>query len=81
MTHNNNNHALTVTIPVAGVDELHKYQKGLLAVLSEINIDTCDEELKENIKTVYQLLNHLLIDYCPPPLQTGKPSILNNKQN
>jgi len=57
-----NKNELQVTIPVQGIQELYRYQKGLLGVLAEIQISGCDEKLKENLKSVYQLLSHLLLD-------------------
>jgi len=52
-----------LTIPVAGIAELYSYQKGLLAILSKIEINDLNSELKENLKSVYQLLGHLLLDH------------------
>ncbi|MEM6831650.1 MAG: hypothetical protein AAGA66_13025 [Bacteroidota bacterium] len=62
ISYNQNENELQVTIPVEGIQELYAYQKGLLGVLGEIQIAGCDEKLRENLKSVYQLLSHLLLD-------------------
>jgi len=41
------------------LDQLIQYQKALLGILSEINVNNCDDSLKEDIKSIYQLLNLL----------------------
>ena len=63
ISYNQNKNEIELTIPVAGIAELYSYQKGLLAILSEVEIDDLDSELKENLKSVYQLLGHLLLDH------------------
>lgn len=57
-----NDKKLAITIPIENIAELHNYQKSLLGVLAEIKIKECSEILKDDIKTVYKLLNHLLLD-------------------
>lgn len=56
---NSGKNQLKVDIPISGIDELHKYQNGLLSILRKIKIDNCDPEFKEHLKTVYELLSHL----------------------
>lgn len=53
---------LKIIIPVSSMDEVEKYHKGLLGVLRKIEIDNCDPTLRENLKSVYELLSHLTID-------------------
>ena len=36
-----------------------QYQKALLGILSEVNVNNCNDSLKEDLKSVYQLLNLL----------------------
>jgi tRNA splicing ligase len=63
ISYNQNKNEIELTIPVAGIAELYNYQKGLLAILAEVEINDCDKELKENLKSVYQLLGHILLDH------------------
>lgn len=49
-----------IIIPLANIRELNDYHRGLLGILQNIDINKCDGELKENVKSVYQLLTHLL---------------------
>ena len=57
-----NQNQLTIRIPISGMQELHAYQKGILGVLSEIDIDNASLGLEDHLKRVYQLLSHLLLD-------------------
>lgn len=56
------NGTIHIQIPLCGYDELLKYQKSILGVLREIEIQDCRPELKEHLKKVYELLSHLLMD-------------------
>ena len=40
-------------------DELKNYRDGILAILNKVELNECDEFLMKNLKSVYQLLNHL----------------------
>lgn len=51
-----------IIIPIADMDELSKYQRGLLGVLRKVEVGNCDPRLKENLKSVYELLSHLVPD-------------------
>jgi len=53
---------LRIVILVSGMEELAKYQKGLMGVLRKIEVDNCDPVLKENLTYVYELLSHLIPD-------------------
>jgi len=52
---------LKIEIPLADIDELGKYQSALLSILHKIDIEPDDQELIENLKTIYTLLSHTLI--------------------
>jgi hypothetical protein len=52
---------IKVIIPVSGVEEVQRYQKGLLGILGKIEIDQCKPGFKEDLKAVYELLSHLLL--------------------
>jgi hypothetical protein len=56
------NEKLHIHIPLNGYEELLSYQRSILGVLSEIEIQDCKPELKEHLKKVYCLLSHLLMD-------------------
>ena len=51
-----NQNQLTIRIPVSGMEELHAYQRGILGVLNEIDIDHASLDLEGYLKRVYQLL-------------------------
>lgn len=53
---------LKIIIPKAGIEELYRYQKGLLNTLGKIEIENCNADFKEDLKSVYELLSHLLLD-------------------
>lgn len=62
-----------IIIPLSGLVELQAYQKGILGVLAKVELDSCDESLKEDIKSVYKLLDHLLIKNRVPEIINPKP--------
>lgn len=39
--------------------KLMRYQQGIRGLLQRIQVDSCDSELKENLKAVYELLQNL----------------------
>lgn len=51
-----------IIIEVASMDEIVRYQRGILGILAKIEVDNCDPVLIENIKSVYDLLSHLNTD-------------------
>lgn len=53
---------LQIIIANSGLEELYRYQKGLLSILSTIEVESCSPDLREDIKAVYSLLSHLLLD-------------------
>lgn len=46
----------------AGPNDLVKYYKPLLSVLSKVEIENCDREFLENLKVVYELLSLLKVN-------------------
>lgn len=56
------NSQLKIIIPISSMDELTRYQKGIMGLLNKIEVGNCDPVLKENLKSVYELLSHLLPD-------------------
>lgn len=59
MVYQEENSSLKIVIPMRNMNELAKYQKGLLGVLHKVEVDHRDLELAENLKYVYLLLTHL----------------------
>jgi hypothetical protein len=59
---NQNTNELEITIPAKSISDLHEYQKGLLGILAEIKVNNCDKATKQNLNSVYKLMNHLKID-------------------
>ncbi|MEO7989265.1 MAG: hypothetical protein ABI663_06970 [Chryseolinea sp.] len=53
---------LVIEIPDASIQDLHRFRKSLLTVLAKVNIENCDAEFKESLKSVYELLSHLKMD-------------------
>jgi hypothetical protein len=51
-----------IPIPDFGIEEIHNYKKGIIGILGKIEIDINDELMKENLMSVYKLLNHLSQD-------------------
>ena len=60
--YNQDQSKMTITIPVSGIAELYSYQKGIMTLLSMVELENCDEDLQENLAYVYRLMNHLLLD-------------------
>ncbi|MEL7144818.1 MAG: hypothetical protein AAFO69_00515 [Bacteroidota bacterium] len=60
--YNQDQSKMTITIPVSGIAELYSYQKGIMSLLSMVELENCDDELQENLAYVYRLMNHLLLD-------------------
>jgi hypothetical protein len=40
---------LKIEIPISSIDELVRYQRGLLHVLKKIHIDECDPECQKRV--------------------------------
>lgn len=52
-----------VFIPVEDSDKLRWYTDGIRGLLRKIEVGNCDDELKESIKAVYDLLSHMTPDH------------------
>jgi len=68
LVHDHFKKQLKVEFEISTIEELHSYEKGIRGILRKIEIANCDEELKENLKAVYELLSHL----------QPEPSLVNN---
>ncbi|MBT1704909.1 hypothetical protein [Chryseosolibacter indicus] len=53
---NGGQHLLKITISVTDFEELQKFQRGIINLLSKVEIDDCNPEAKEEIKSLYKLL-------------------------
>lgn len=53
---------LRIEIPISNIDELSRYQKGLLNLLKRIHIEKCDPQFKDDLTAVYELLSHILME-------------------
>jgi hypothetical protein len=64
MTMNVSNPAqhLKISIPISGLDELQQYRKSIIKLLSKIEINDCNEDIKEDVKVMYKLLSHLAVE-------------------
>lgn len=56
---NKDQNRLIIKISDVGYHDLHRFRKGLLAVLAKVSIENCEPEFKESLKSVYELLSHL----------------------
>lgn len=59
--YDNSQNPKKIVIPVSGVEDVQKYQKGILGILGKIEIDQCKPGFKEDLKAVYELLSHLAL--------------------
>jgi hypothetical protein len=62
---------LQIKIPISSLEKLDEYQQGIRGLLSRIEIGGCDPELKENLKSVYELLSNLRADQSVPTKLDG----------
>lgn len=53
---------LKITIYLSRIQELQDYKNGILGILKEIEINDLSEEMQNNLKSVYMLLNHLALN-------------------
>ncbi len=67
---------MIIEITVSDIHELQAYQKGILGVLAKVELDSCDQSLKEDVKSVYKLLGHLIIENGVPEFINPKPQLL-----
>jgi hypothetical protein len=62
IVHNESLNQLEIIIPRANVKDLLRYRTGLLWILGEIKVEDCNQDRKENLKAVYEVLHHLTVD-------------------
>lgn len=62
MVEKEKNSGFRIVIPLSGMEELTKYQKGLMGILRKVEVGNCDPTMKENLNYVYELLSHLVTD-------------------
>lgn len=62
MNQPNSNSRLKIVINLADSDELHRYQRSMINLLSKIDITDCNPEVREDVKSLYRLLSHLMIN-------------------
>lgn len=48
--------------PTASIEDVSRFRRGVLPILSKIKIASFDEKFKEDVKAVYELLSHLQLD-------------------
>ena len=59
IAYNEKENQLKIIIPLSGIQELYDYKNAILRLLKRIEIDDCNPELINNLKSVYRLLLHL----------------------
>jgi hypothetical protein len=59
ISYNCRSNRLEIITPNADEEDLLRYREGLLSILQEITIENCDPDFKENLKAVYEILDHL----------------------
>ena len=59
IAYNEKENQLKIIIPLSGIQELYDYKNAILRLLKGIEIDDCNPELINNLKSVYKLLLHL----------------------
>lgn len=52
---------LKIEIPIASLDDLERYRSALLSVLRRVNINACDTQFKDDLKTVYALISRMTV--------------------
>lgn len=51
-----------IIVRIGNSKDLQSYQKGIFNLLSRVEISSNDESFKDDLKSVYQLLNLLLTE-------------------
>jgi hypothetical protein len=54
------NNQIRIEIPISSIEEVGRYRKSLLCILNRVEIDPGDLSFKNDLKSVYELLNHLI---------------------
>lgn len=52
---------LKLEIPITSLDDLERYRNALLSVLRRVNINACDTQFKDDLKTVYALISRMTV--------------------
>lgn len=66
-----------IIIPVSSEKEVLRYQQGLLGILSTIELKSIGPVLREDVKAVYNLLNHIQCADKPEQLlEAGRTRML-----
>jgi len=50
---------IRIIVPVSSPEELGRYRKCILHLLSHIEVDTCDPTTRDGVKVLYKFLNCL----------------------
>jgi hypothetical protein len=50
---------MKLSLPLKNIETLLAYQQGIRGILRKVEIANCDDEMKENLKAVYELLYQL----------------------
>ncbi|MCF0055142.1 hypothetical protein [Dyadobacter sp. CY356] len=53
---------LEIYIPNKDFKDLARYRKGILRILAEIPIQDCRQDFKNDLKSVYEILDYLSIE-------------------
>ena len=51
--------SITITIPVSSIEELQAYQRSLLLLLKNVDVEDADPSMLAAVEKVYQLVTHL----------------------
>ena len=65
MNQSSPDNCLKIIINLSDSEELHRYQKSMINLLSKIDISDCNPEVREDVKSLYRLLSHLMNDENP----------------
>lgn len=57
--YNKSNNPSKIVIPVSGSEEVLRYQQGIAGILATIELRNITPSLKEDIKIIYNLLDHM----------------------
>ncbi len=69
--------ALKLEIPITNLDDLERYRNALLSVLRRVNINACDTQFKDDLKTVYALITRMTVaDSCTKDSSKEKDELL-----
>lgn len=58
----NQQNSKCIAIPFSDPEELRQYQRGIINLLSKVEIDDCNAGVRDDIKSLYKLLSFLMND-------------------